>query len=393
MSEPTLVILPSVPVWRDGNTLSFDRKFYDGMMLYKKMWPGAIKCIMNAEESNLPDFGIVTLKSDELEFGCEVLKKDEYVNAGHLLSADIVLASGDSFDQLQISAICNQINAKCIYIIENIPETRYQIAAFSTSNPLIKLRRFFYIWNGERKRLKAFNLAHGLQCNGTGAFEEYQQVNNKLLYFDTRINKDLLISNEELTSRLSYLTEKKPLRLAFSGRLIAIKGADHLVKLAQLLTERELDFSLTIFGSGDLEDSLKTFVKEHHLEEKVALVGAVDFYDELIPKVKKNVDLFVMLHRQSDPSCTYLETLSCGVPIIGYNNKAFSGLLTQADIGWGCELDDINGIADIVERLNSDREYIAQKAKNSIEYARQHDFETTFQRRIDQLYQTAKSAS
>ncbi|NTU93705.1 MAG: glycosyltransferase, partial [Chlorobiaceae bacterium] len=98
-----------------------------------------------------------------------------------------------------------------------------------------------------------------------------------------------------------------------------------------------------------------------------------------------NTDLFVCLHRQSDPSCTYLETLACGVPIVGYNNRAFAGLLARADIGWGAELNDIEGIAGRIAYLNEHRSEIAGRSANSIVFARQHGFETTFRNRIDHL--------
>ncbi|MFT7224126.1 MAG: colanic acid/amylovoran biosynthesis glycosyltransferase [Cellvibrionaceae bacterium] len=89
------------------------------------------------------------------------------------------------------------------------------------------------------------------------------------------------------------------------------------------------------------------------------------------------MDIYVILHRQSDPSCTYLETLSCGIPIIGYKNKAFSGLLDLQNIGWG--------VAKKIEHLSSHRDEIKEKSRQSISFAKNHDFDTTFMRRIDHL--------
>jgi hypothetical protein len=105
----------------------------------------------------------------------------------------------------------------------------------------------------------------------------------------------------------------------------------------------------------------------------------------LIPELQQSVDVFVCLHRQSDPSCTYLETLSCGVPIVGYKNRAFSGLLELADIGWGGELNNLDEICTIIVHLHENRTEIIEKSKNSAAFAQQHDFDTTFQKRIDHL--------
>lgn len=385
MQEPHLAIIPSVPIWNESNSLVFDRKFYDGILLYLKLWPGAITCVMSKTNASLPAFGVVSKKPEELPFKVVVLNEGEKVASNVLTSVSVVLASGDSFNYFHLSGLCKKMNIKCVYIIEYTPETRYQIARLSTKNPLLKLRRLLYIWNQERKRVAAFDLCDGLQINGTAAYAEYNHVKNNMLYFDTRVYKKNIITSVELERRLTSLLERKPLRLAFSGRLIPMKGADHLIELAVKLRKRKTIFQLTIYGVGDLDEEMRSRIKKHRLENVVSMPGSVDFYNELLPNLKNNTDLFVCLHRQGDPSCTYLETLSCGVPIVGYNNSAFAGLLVQADMGWGAKLNDLEEVATIIAALDKNRASIAEKANNSVAFARRHNFETTFKNRIDHL--------
>lgn len=388
MNNQHLIITPSVPVWTENNHLIFDRKFYDGILLYQEKWGGKLTCIISISHYKQPDFGVVRLLPEQLPFTCITLHPEELIKAEHLQGGDIVLAAGDADKQLHLSAICKKLSIKCVYIIEYIPETRYQIAALSTNNPIIKLRRLFYIWQQEQRRIKAFKLCDGLQSNGTPAYQYYQRVTNKLLYFDTRVFKEQIIDDIALAQRLTYLSENKPLRLAFSGRLIRMKGADHLIQLALKLKQANIAFQFMIYGTGDLIDEMREFITVHQLTEQVILTGSVDFYTVLIPSLQHSIDLFICLHRQSDPSCTYLETLSCGVPIVGYNNRAFSGLLELADIGWCSELDDIDGICNTIIHLNTHRNEIIEKAKNSAAFARLHDFETTFKNRINHLVAT-----
>ncbi|NTW52126.1 MAG: glycosyltransferase [Chlorobiaceae bacterium] len=380
-----LVIIPSVPVWNNGGSLCFDRKFYDGIILYTQYWPGRISCIMATSRSARPDFGVVEKRADELAFSCIVLGENEAVTEKHIKNADLVMASGDAHDQLYISELCRRSNIKCVYVIEYIPETRYQIASLTTRNPLILFRRFLFIWQNEQKRIAAFRLCDAIQSNGTPAYHHYHSVRNRLLYFDTRVSKKQLIGEAELETKLERLHQDKPLRLAFSGRLVRMKGADHLVKLAQLLKVKGVPFHLTIYGTGDLDGDMRAEIAGRHLEEQVSMPGPVDFHSQLVPDIKAKVDLFVCLHRQSDPSCTYLETLSCGVPIVGYNNRAFEGILQQADIGWGAKMNDLDGIAFIIGNLSSNRNELAEKSRNSVKFAALHDFETTYRNRIAHL--------
>jgi glycosyltransferase involved in cell wall biosynthesis len=198
-----------------------------------------------------------------------------------------------------------------------------------------------------------------------------------------------LINDAALASRLVTLQQPRPLRVAFSGRLIAMKGADHLVEVAARLHARGVACEWTIYGAGELDARLRARVRQLGLSHIVHLPGAVDFDTELIPAIRSRCDLYVMLHRQSDPSCTYLETLSYGIPIVGYENRALGGLLRLADIGVGVPMDDIDGVVDALARLDAERGAIARMSRAALAFARGHAFEDTFQRRVDQLIELA----
>jgi glycosyltransferase involved in cell wall biosynthesis len=122
------------------------------------------------------------------------------------------------------------------------------------------------------------------------------------------------------------------------------------------------------------------------------MTGAVDFHARLVPELRTGTDLFVMLHRQSDPSCTYLETLACGVPIVGYDNRAFTGILDLADVGTPVRMDDVDGVVTALCALHADRARIARQSRTAAAFARRHTFEDTFKSRIDHLARGVSAA-
>lgn len=380
-----LTLLPSAPVWKAGDALVFDRKFYDGMLMHQGLWKGPLTCVAVRSTGPLPAFGTIEKKPDDLPFRVVTRGPGEPIRSEHLRGSAVVLASGDSFDQFHVASLCRSLGARCVYAIEYIPETRRQILELETPNPILRLRRRFFLWNCERRRRAAFAACHALQSNGTAAHAEYSFVADNLLYFDTRVYRKDLIDDDALGRRLQHLDRKLPLRLAFSGRLIAIKGADHLLAVARGLRARNVAFQLVIYGAGDLEEGMRREIRRDGLEGVVSMPGAVGFYERLLPETKASVDLFVCLHRQSDPSCSYLETLSCGVPIVGYANRAFQGILERSGAGWSAPLGDVAGIVEAIARLDGRREEIAEKSRQAIAFARQHDFETTFRNRMDHL--------
>ncbi len=385
---PALLLIPSVPVWMDGEEYLFDRKFYDGLTLYCELWGGKVGVVMRKAAINKPDFGLVAQTIENMPFGFKMLETATSVSREHLDGADIVLASGDSHDQFKLSGLCQMMQAKCVYIIECIPETRYQIIDLTTNNVLVKFRRKLYVWLGERKRERAFLECDGLQANGVAAKDYYQGIPNSLLYFDTRIESTNVIDKRDLDARLEQLDLGNPLRLAFSGRIMRMKGVDHLVNMARLLQLRGIPFVLDIYGDGDYLGILKKQITEYDLGKSVNCHGAVNFESELVPAIKQEVDVFVCLHRQSDPSCTYLETLSCGVPILGYSNKAFAGIIGFTDVGWGAPLGDVDQVVNTIEYLHQNRDEIKAKARKALGFAKEHTFDKTFKRRVQHLEQT-----
>ena len=87
MKEPHLIITPSVPAWKSDNALIFDRKFYDGMLLYTQKWPGKLSCVISLSSEKLPEFGTVTINTNELPFKCITLAENQLITAEHLKDA------------------------------------------------------------------------------------------------------------------------------------------------------------------------------------------------------------------------------------------------------------------------------------------------------------------
>ena len=171
----------------------------------------------------------------------------------------------------------------------------------------------------------------------------------------------------------------------FSGRLIPMKGADELVRVADALRKLGVKFHMTICGDGTLAKSIRANILRHDLSDYVTCPGVLEYKSELVPLVRQEIDLFVCCHRTGDPSCTYLETMACGVPVIAYANEAFEGLVRESKTGFITPLGQPERMAAEIARLNSDRQALVEAARKSLEFAQKHTFERTYRARIDHL--------
>jgi glycosyltransferase involved in cell wall biosynthesis len=164
-----------------------------------------------------------------------------------------------------------------------------------------------------------------------------------------------------------------------------MKGVQYLPLLAAALKAAGVPFQLSIFGDGPLREALAARASSLGVENQVKLFGAVDFRSELVPRLTESVDLFVCPHVQGDPSCTYLETFSCGVPIVGFLNEAFAGILERTQAGWGTSIGSVSGLTEIVSRIYADPKSLVPRAELALQAGRKHTFEGEFGRRIDQM--------
>lgn len=386
MGRNKLLVLPSLRAAKlDDGRVVITEKFLEGMQEYVKLWDGPVATILEPTEHASNNLDNKPVSPDALPFELDVMAFDDPRIQNHLAEAGVVLG-GTDYRQNHLAEWSRKAGTPYVVNTEYTLATRNQIAASEVRNPLRRLRRYFWEAQQERAVRTSIELAAGVQCNGMPTFTNYRSLNEHCqVYFDTRVTEDLFIEEQALADRLAQLKAGKPLRLAFSGRLIAMKGADHLPRIANELRKLDIPFSMAIFGAGDLEPSIRRALDRDNLAELVQLKGVARFKTELLPYLQQNIDLFVCPHRQGDPSCTYLETLACGVPIAGYANEAWELLLSTADVGRLARLDDPKGLARVIAELDRDRSTLARLSMQALKFASQHSFERTFAARIDHL--------
>jgi glycosyltransferase involved in cell wall biosynthesis len=233
--------------------------------------------------------------------------------------------------------------------------------------------------------------AAGLQCNGLPAYRRYGSLSpNSMLYFDTRLTSAMQITPAALADKQANMRKAAPLRLAFSGRLDRMKGVHTLVPLMRKLKERGVDFIFEIFGSGALTDELAA-AAAGDLAGKLILHGPVPFAEELVPAMKDRIDLFICPHPQGDPSCTYMETLGCGVPIIGFDNEAWAAMVEGQRFGEVIRMNEIDAMASVIQRLDRARDQLGVMAQEAALFSSTRTFEAVFADRLVHSREIAQS--
>lgn len=382
-----LVVLPSVRAHRGlHGGLVLTRKFLNGVAQYAAHWPGPVTALVAPAPA--PVFlmdPLEVLPGERRPYGVALRPDDEAVLHERLARAAVVLAFL-SPQEAPLAAACKRLGVPLVYISEYSLRTERQIVDAQTDNPLLRWRRKHWLAGAERARRAALREAAGVQCSGTPTYEAYRPLNpGAMLFFDNRVRADHVIDGAGLAGRAAALRERRPLRLVFGGRLVAMKGVRDLPLIARELVRLEVPFTLEIYGGGDQEGALRADIERLGLADHVSLHGVLDFDTEWVPLLKQRADVFVCCHPQGDPSSTYPEVLSCGVPIAGYDNEAFAGIVAHSGGGWLAPTGDARRLAAVIAHLHRDREAVVAAAERGAAFARRHAFERTFAARAHHL--------
>jgi colanic acid/amylovoran biosynthesis glycosyltransferase len=388
-----LLVLATLPALQnDQGEWLLPAKFVNGMKKYAERWPGSVLVGLQAGHGATGDLDNRYWAPTELPFEVRSVDFAELaLSGGALLEGSIVLVPLNH--QLYgLAERCLEQGAILVTNTELTLTTQLQIAKSVHGWGLQLLKTGLWLGLNHRRALREIRAAGGLQCNGTPTFDAFSHHNpSPLLYFDNRTTSDLCASSADIEVRFDKLSRRRRLRLMFSGRLHPIKGVLHLVPMAQMLHHQGVDFELWIAGDGPLRATIESQVVSHGLQDRVRLLGTLDFQDELMPMLRQEIDLFVCPHLQGDPSCTYLETLCGGVPIVGYANEAWCGVQRLSSAGRLCALGQPGALAKEVAALSADLATLRRLAERALAFSSQHVFDMEFERRINHLFQLCES--
>lgn len=380
----TLLVLPSVTMRRspDGRVI-LTRKFLDGICEYARLWPGRV--LLAIETSGAADSNIdhIAVNPGDLPFEIrEQLASDaalrDLARTAKLVFAALVPR------HVQIANLCASENVPLVYDADMPLSVREGIVRAETPNPVRRWRRLRWTRRMEARYCAAISQANGIQCNGTPAFEAYGGLARPLLYLNTRVRREMLAAPEEREARRTRLLSGQPLRLVYSGRLVAMKGVLDLALVAAVLKQRRVSFTLDIFGSGELQAALEQKTRTLYLTDRVRFHGTLPFPD-LVRRVARENDLFVCCHPQGDPATTFLETMSCGLPLVGYDTEGLHGIVSLAGAGWLTPAGRPEELAACIAEVDQNRPALVEAAERAFEFARERTFEQTMRMRVEHL--------
>lgn len=192
--------------------------------------------------------------------------------------------------------------------------------------------------------------------------EDYQIAREKVHYKESPVKYDTGLERDYA------FDESQPLRIGYAARLSkSQKRADLLPHLMDRLMERKVHFRMQIAGSGVLSDMIQSHITEKGYAQFVSLTGYIP--REEMNRFWSGQDIFINLSEYEGTSLSMLEAMGNGcVPIV--TKVAGSEEFVTDDLGYICEIGDLDAMAEKIAYLDRHREKLGQLGQKACESAR-----------------------
>ena len=370
-----------------GGKLYVDRKFITGMTRYVQGLDAPIVSVHPALGENDRVMDLAEVPVDQL--GYEVVTIDapdgrvaasEQARIEDLVARSRLLV-GNGYGLL---VEARKQGVPYIMVLEYDLETRISVATLQARSRLRRLVRAIRTrMHHHRVYLPEVRAARAVHCNGYPVFDEVSPHNERcLLYLDSRMSRELVMTDEQLERRLATRAPR-PLRMLYSGRYEPMKGALDAVRTAIACRAAGVEVELDCYGQGSQAESMRRAVADAGVGDHVRVHDAVTYQE--LTRMATSFDAFLCCHVQHDPSCTYLESLGAGLPIVGYGNRMWQRMCRESAAGVVTRLGDIDDNVRAIAAFVDRPERLADCSRAAIRFAAAHPFEAEFERRISAI--------
>lgn len=160
-------------------------------------------------------------------------------------------------------------------------------------------------------------------------------------------------ANKKTIDTLPEISEKgRGIILGNAGRLTPQKGQKYLIDIALQLKEADIEFTLFIAGTGELEPELQALILKHQLEKEVILLGFVENMEAFM----NSIDIFLLSSLWEGFGFVLVEAMIKEVPVVCFKLSSNPEIISDKKTGFLVDYPDLQSFAQQVQLLIQDQE-------------------------------------
>jgi glycosyltransferase involved in cell wall biosynthesis len=224
---------------------------------------------------------------------------------------------------------------------------------------------------------------------GRDTFDAYApDARNPACMYDVHTQRADQITPERLDAKIARLRSGAPLRIAYIGRAVPMKGPQDWVAALAAADRLGASFTARWVGDGPLLAPMQAMIDTHGLTGRIHLSGHLADREAVL-EVMRDSDLFVFCHKTPESPRCLIESLVCGCPIVGYASPYSQDLLAAEGGGIMTPIHDAEALGRAIADLANDRERLATLARQAAVSGSRFDEQTLYRRRAELLVEFA----
>lgn len=186
------------------------------------------------------------------------------------------------------------------------------------------------------------------------------QTERSRAFFSAKVSKAAVIlpnSLNPLFLRERFQGEREK-RIVSVGRLDANKNHEMMIRAFAGLADKYPEYTLTVYGEGELRESLQKLIISLTLEERVFLPGVIPDVADKIGRAS----LFLLTSYSEGISNALIEAMALGLPVIATDvpSGGTQELIRHEENGLIIPTGDEEALKEAMDRLLSDRAFAAR---------------------------------
>lgn len=159
------------------------------------------------------------------------------------------------------------------------------------------------------------------------------------------------------------------LKIINIGSLVDKKNQKFLIEVAQVLSDRNVDFQLNLLGDGRNRADLQQRILENKLASYVCLSGCVDAVEEYLWQS----DIYVHSATYEPLGLVLIEAMASGLPVITLDGKGNRDLIEEGRNGYMLNTQNAEEFADKIMELWNNQEQYLKMSENAQEFAKKYN--------------------
>ncbi len=199
----------------------------------------------------------------------------------------------------------------------------------------------------------------------------------------TRYNDGYILNPCINISEFQYQFDSKSKRLLYLGRLTPRKNVSCLINAWAQIEPKYKNYTLSIAGTGNQEESLKQLAEDLNLEN-------IEFHGYVGKEKKQSLYreslLFIVPSLMEGYMTTGLEALASGTPVVGSDTYGIRDYINVDSNGFLFETNNEQQLAEILDSALSDPKTLQPLAENGRRLAEKHSFEK-FKKKSNKVFE------